>query len=29
MAFVFTIIAAVKSYEGQDYHIPLTIRFIK
>jgi len=29
MAFVFTIIAAIKSYEGQAYHIPLTIRFIK
>ena len=29
MAFVFTIIAAIKAYEGQDYHIPLTIRFIK
>jgi uncharacterized protein len=29
MAFVFTIIAAIKSYEGLEYHIPLTIRFIK
>lgn len=29
MAFVFTIVAAVKSYEGIEYHIPLTIRFIK
>ncbi|CAM5598746.1 hypothetical protein SAFG77S_09447 [Streptomyces afghaniensis] len=29
MAFVFIIIAAIKAYEGQDYHIPLTIRFIK
>lgn len=29
MAFIFTIIAAIKSFEGNDYRIPLSIRFIK
>ncbi|KAB7673047.1 DUF4870 domain-containing protein [Bacillus sp. B1-b2] len=29
MAFVYTIIAAVRSYEGKEYRIPLTIHFIK
>lgn len=29
MVIVFTILAAIKSYEGQEYHIPFTIRFIK
>ncbi|MBS4173174.1 DUF4870 domain-containing protein [Bacillus sp. FJAT-49736] len=29
LAFIFTIIAAVKAYEGERYQIPLVIRFIK
>ncbi|MEW5567863.1 DUF4870 domain-containing protein [Rossellomorea marisflavi] len=29
LAFVFTIIAAVKSYGGETYRIPTVIRFIK
>lgn len=29
MVFVFTIIAAVKSYQGERYQFPLVIRFIK
>ncbi|RLQ95226.1 DUF4870 domain-containing protein [Falsibacillus albus] len=29
MAFIFTIIAAVRAYEGQEYRIPFVIRFIK
>ncbi|OLS34350.1 hypothetical protein BTR25_22240 [Bacillus sp. MRMR6] len=29
MALVFTIIAAVKAYEGNEYKFPLIIRFIK
>lgn len=29
MAFIFTIIAAVKSYGGETYRIPTVIRFIK
>ncbi|MCM3030628.1 DUF4870 domain-containing protein [Niallia taxi] len=29
LGFIFTIIAAIKSYEGSDYRIPLTIRFIR
>lgn len=28
-AFVLTIIAAVKAYNGEEYRIPLVIRFIK
>ena len=28
-AFVFTIIAAVKAYDGKEYRIPLVIRLIK
>jgi uncharacterized protein len=28
-AFVFTIIAAIKAYEGQEYRIPLIFRLIK
>ncbi|HCX1085952.1 TPA: DUF4870 domain-containing protein, partial [Staphylococcus aureus] len=28
LSFVFTIIACVKYYNGQEYVIPLTIRFI-
>ncbi|HAR2826571.1 TPA: DUF4870 domain-containing protein, partial [Staphylococcus argenteus] len=28
LSFVFTIIACVKSYNGEEYIIPLTIRFI-
>jgi uncharacterized protein len=28
-AFVFTIIAAVKAYEGKEYHIPLVFRLIR
>ncbi|RZH97950.1 DUF4870 domain-containing protein, partial [Staphylococcus aureus] len=28
LSFVFTIIACVKYYNGQEYIIPLTIRFI-
>lgn len=27
--FIFTIVAAVKAYEGKEYRIPLVIRFIK
>ncbi|WP_370296809.1 DUF4870 domain-containing protein [Rossellomorea marisflavi] len=29
LSFIFTIIAAVKSYGGETYQIPLVIRFIK
>lgn len=29
MTFIFTIIAAVKSYNGERYLIPLTIQFVK
>jgi uncharacterized protein len=29
MAFVFTIIAAVKAYEGNEYRFPLVFRLIK
>ncbi|RXK17297.1 DUF4870 domain-containing protein [Macrococcus sp. DPC7161] len=29
MTFVFTIIAAVKAYNGERYLIPLTIQFVK
>jgi uncharacterized Tic20 family protein len=29
LGFIFTIIAAIKSYEGTDYRIPLIIRFIR
>ncbi|WP_226038138.1 DUF4870 domain-containing protein [Aquibacillus saliphilus] len=29
MLFIFTIIAAVKSYGGEEYRIPLIFRFIK
>ena len=29
LAFIFTIIAAVKAFNGEKYVIPLTIRFIK
>ncbi|RST72982.1 DUF4870 domain-containing protein [Siminovitchia acidinfaciens] len=29
MAFVFTIIAAVKAYNGEIYHFPLVFRIIK
>ncbi|TSB47013.1 DUF4870 domain-containing protein [Alkalicoccobacillus porphyridii] len=29
MSFIFIIIAAVKAYNGEEYVIPLTIRFIK
>lgn len=29
MGFIFTIMAAIKSYDGQEYRIPLVIRFIK
>lgn len=29
MAFVFTIIAAVKAYNGEQYRIPLTIPFFR
>ena len=29
VSFIFSIIAAVKAYNGEDYVIPLTIRFIK
>lgn len=28
-AFIFTIIAAIKAYDGQEYQIPLVIRLIK
>ncbi|MFE8702028.1 DUF4870 domain-containing protein [Cytobacillus sp. FJAT-54145] len=29
LGFIFTIIAAVKAYEGKEYRIPLTFRLIK
>lgn len=29
LAFVFTIVAAVKAYEGNEYRIPLVFRLIK
>ncbi|WP_199256890.1 DUF4870 domain-containing protein [Heyndrickxia camelliae] len=29
LVFLFTIIAAVKSYEGERYQIPLVIRFLR
>lgn len=29
LAFVFTIVAAVKAYEGKEYRFPWIIRFIK
>lgn len=29
MAFVFTIVAAIKAYEGQEYRIPWIFRLIK
>ncbi|WP_185150627.1 DUF4870 domain-containing protein [Cytobacillus dafuensis] len=29
LAFVFTIIAAVKAYEGKEYHFPLIFRIIR
>ena len=29
LAFVFTIIAAIKAYEGKEYQIPLVFRLIK
>lgn len=28
-AFVFTIVAAIKAYDGEEYSIPLSIRFFK
>jgi uncharacterized protein len=29
LAFIFTIIAAIKAFDGQEYRIPLTIRMIR
>lgn len=29
LAFIFTIIAAVRAYEGKEYRIPLTFRLIR
>ncbi|MGE8204218.1 DUF4870 domain-containing protein [Heyndrickxia sp. NPDC080065] len=29
LAFIFTIVAAVKAYQGEAYRIPFTIEFIK
>ncbi|MBS4190867.1 DUF4870 domain-containing protein [Bacillus sp. FJAT-49705] len=29
VAFVFTIIAAIKAYEGKEYHFPLIFRIIR
>jgi uncharacterized protein len=29
LAFVFTIVAAIKAYEGKEYHIPFVFRLIR
>lgn len=29
LAFIFTIVAAIKAYEGKEYHIPLVFRIIR